>query len=33
MSVVVFAFVAKPFRTMPIEHFASAAEARTWLDA
>jgi hypothetical protein len=29
----VFAFVAKPFRKIPVEYFTSAAEARTWLDA
>ena len=28
----VFAFVAKPFRAIPMEYFASEAAARTWLD-
>ena len=29
----VFAFVAQPFRTIPIEYFTSAPEARSWMDA
>jgi hypothetical protein len=29
----IFAFVAKPFREIPIEYFTSAGEARAWLDA
>lgn len=28
----VFAFVAKPFRTIPMEYFPTEAAARTWLD-
>ncbi len=28
----IFAFVAKPFRTIPIEYFATEDAARTWLD-
>lgn len=29
----VFAFVAKPFRTIPMEYFTDDAAARAWLDA
>lgn len=29
----VFAFVAKPFRKIPMEYFPNEAAARTWLDA
>ena len=29
----VFAFVAKPFRVIPMEYFTNETDARTWLDA
>ena len=29
----VFAFVAKPFRAVPMDYFSTEAAARTWLDA